>query len=73
MKLIVTFKTPTAATRAHWEVSEAGIECKLIPVPERLGVKCGYSLCADICEKGKICEVLKNKGIRAEDFFEMNE
>lgn len=59
MKLIITFKTATTATRAHWEASGNGIECKLIPTPEKLGVKCGYSLCAEVSDREKLREIIK--------------
>ena len=59
MKLIITFKTATAATRAQWAASENGMECKLIPTPEKLGVKCGYSLCAEASDREKLLGIIK--------------
>lgn len=58
MKIIITFKTATAATKAHWKASEEGIECKLIPTPQELGVKCGYSLCASLSDKEHLLGII---------------
>ena len=59
MNIIITFKTATAATKAQWIASENGIKCKLIPTPQSIGVKCGYSLCADLSEKERLLEIIK--------------
>lgn len=59
MNILITFKTATAATRAHWNASEAGINCRLIPTPQQLGVRCGYSLCAEVREKERLLSVVK--------------
>ena len=69
MKLFVTFKTATAATRAHWEASEKGIKCSLVPTPQEFGVMCGYSLCAEADERERLIKVLEEKGIEYSEMF----
>lgn len=59
MKIIITFKTATAATKAQWKASEVGINCSLIPTPQKLGVKCGYSLCADENDKERLIDAIE--------------
>ena len=58
---VVLFHSVSGALRAERLIKEAGITCKLIPVPRHLSSDCGLCLRFRTEDEERIREVLKDK------------
>lgn len=58
---VVLFYSVSGALRAERLIKEAGITCKLIPVPRHLSSDCGLCLRFRTEDEERIREVLKGK------------
>lgn len=69
-KLVITFHTTADAMAMEKACLELGVPGRLIPVPRAISAGCGMAWCAPLSERGKLTEVMRDKGIEQEDLHE---
>lgn len=71
LKLIIAFKTTTAAMSFETYCKQNGITGRLIPVPREITAGCGFSWCTLPSERSVIEEVIQKEEISIDGMYEL--
>lgn len=68
--IVVTFENVTDAMAMESAVDSAGLNGKLIPLPDELSAGCGYAWKHAIDEEAKLRELIASHGLDCEKILE---
>lgn len=71
LKLIIAFKTTTAAMNFETYCKEHGITGRLIPIPREITAGCGFSWCTIPSERLMIEELIRKNQIPIDGIYEL--
>lgn len=69
---VILFPTSAHVMRAEKLLKDAGLSCRLIPVPRHLSSDCGICLVVLTCESAGACALLEEKHVDYDTIAEMN-